>query len=169
VAIVADSLRPRIEDLDARAERDAARLRDRVPVFLGGAGVAALVATRAKCQVNENAELPAFANELPEADHNEIVGWGSGPDVPYTIVPIRDAAGAEHGRIAARFDITGALLEEVTDAMPDFRLPDGDVLLRLAAGVAYVDLLSVHLALQRQVDPTPVERIGELKRRMEAV
>ena len=26
-------------------------------------------------QLNENAKLPAFAAELPEADHNEIVGW----------------------------------------------------------------------------------------------
>lgn len=169
LATVADALGPRIDDLDTRAEQDASRLGGRVPVFVGGAGPAALVAARAKCQVNENAELPAFSSVLPEANHNEIVGWGSGPDVPYTLVPIRDAAAFEHDRIAARFDITGTLLEQVTDAMPEFRLPDGELLLRLAAGVAYVDLLSVHLALHRQVDPTPVERIGELKRRMAAV
>ncbi len=30
---------------------------------------------RWKTQINENAKLPAFAAELPEADHNEIVGW----------------------------------------------------------------------------------------------
>lgn len=169
LATVGDTLRPHMEGLDTRAEQDAERLAGRVPVFVGGAGAAALVATRAKCQVNENAELPAFANELPEANHNEIVGWGSGPDVPYTIVPIRDAVAGEHARVAARFEITGALLEQATDTMPDFRLPDGDLLFRLAAGVAYVDLLSVHLALQRGVDPTPVERIGELKRRMAEV
>ena len=28
-------------------------------------------------QINENAKVPAFAAELPEADHNEIVGWES--------------------------------------------------------------------------------------------
>ena len=32
-------------------------------------------AYRWKCEFNENAELPAFASMLPEADHNEIVGW----------------------------------------------------------------------------------------------
>ncbi len=26
-------------------------------------------------QVNENAKLPAFFSELPEADHNELCGW----------------------------------------------------------------------------------------------
>ena len=29
--------------------------------------------------MNENAKLPAFSSELPEADHNELAGWdGSG-------------------------------------------------------------------------------------------
>ena len=32
---------------------------------------------RWKCQFNENAELPAFASALPEADHNEVVGWAA--------------------------------------------------------------------------------------------
>lgn len=166
---VAESLAGRMASLDAKAVSDAERLRDRVPVFVGGVGVAALVAARGKCQINENAETPAFANELPEANHNEIVGWGGGPDVPYTIVPIRDAEVTEHPRVAARFDITGDLLADVADVVPGLRLPDGDLFVRLAAGVAYVDLLSVHLALQAGVDPTPVERISQLKRRMEAV
>ena len=33
------------------------------------------VAYRWKTQINENAKVPAFSAELPEADHNEIVGW----------------------------------------------------------------------------------------------
>jgi glucose/mannose-6-phosphate isomerase len=168
LARVAETLRPVMIELDDRAAADAQRLRDRVPVFVGGRGVAALVAARAKCQVNENAELPAFANEIPEANHNEIVGWGGGPDAAYTIVTIRDAAETEHARIAARFDISTDLLADVTDVGPAFRLPGGDLLTRLANGIAYVDLLSVHLALQRGVDPTPVTRIGDLKRRMES-
>ena len=169
LARVADTLGPAMPELDHRAAADAQRLRDRVPVFVGGRGVAALVAARAKCQVNENAEVPAFANEIPEANHNEIVGWGGGPDTAYTIVTIRDADETEHPRVAARFDISIDLLAAVADIGPGFRLPSSDLLARLANGVAYVDLLSVHLALQRGVDPSPVTRIGELKRRMEQV
>ena len=43
-----------------------------------GADLTAPVARRWKTQVNENAKLPAFFAELPEADHNEICGWAGG-------------------------------------------------------------------------------------------
>ena len=54
-----------------RRPRSTARL----PVVYG-ADLTAPVARRWKTQVNENAKLPAFFSELPEADHNEICGWG---------------------------------------------------------------------------------------------
>ena len=44
-----------------------------------GAGLTAPVAYRWKTQLNENAKIPAFAHELPELDHNEIVGWDGAP------------------------------------------------------------------------------------------
>ena len=34
------------------------------------------VARRWKAEINENAKLPAFFSELPEANHNELCGWG---------------------------------------------------------------------------------------------
>src|SRR3989442_8417993 len=37
------------------------------------------VATRWKTQFNENSEILAWASQFPEADHNEIVGWGGDP------------------------------------------------------------------------------------------
>ena len=40
-----------------------------------GCDLTAPVAYRWKTQVNENAKQHAFAHELPEIDHNEIVGW----------------------------------------------------------------------------------------------
>ena len=46
-----------------------------------GAGLAEAAAYRWKCQLNENAEVPAFWSVLPEADHNEVVGWGSAPEL----------------------------------------------------------------------------------------
>ena len=44
-----------------------------------GADLTAPVARRWKIQVNENAKLPAFYSELPEADHNELCGWDGAP------------------------------------------------------------------------------------------
>lgn len=59
---------------DAEAKRLARALHGSIPVITG-AGLTASVAYRWKCQINENAELPAFSSKLPEHDHNEIVGW----------------------------------------------------------------------------------------------
>ena len=46
-----------------------------------GAGLTAPAARRWKGQINENAKAPAFWNELPELDHNELMGWTSLPHV----------------------------------------------------------------------------------------
>ena len=60
----------------ARPSRSRARCTARVPV-IAGAGLTPPIAYRWKTQFNENAKLPAFAHELPELDHNEIVGWAA--------------------------------------------------------------------------------------------
>src|SRR4051812_8440959 len=59
---------------DSEAKAIARELHGTVPV-IAGAELAAAAAYRWKCQLNENAALPAFASVLPEADHNEVVGW----------------------------------------------------------------------------------------------
>ena len=65
--------------LQARAAEIAGRLDGTLPVVYG-ADLTAPVARRWKTQVNENAKLPAFFSELPEADHNEICGWAGGAE-----------------------------------------------------------------------------------------
>ena len=57
----------------------AERLDGSIPIIYG-ADLTVPVAYRWKTQINENAKLPAFSAELPEADHNEIVGWQGAQD-----------------------------------------------------------------------------------------
>ncbi len=65
---------------DGEAKTLARALHGTVPVIVG-AELAAAAAYRWKCQFNENAALPAFASVLPEADHNEVVGWAAARDL----------------------------------------------------------------------------------------
>ncbi len=147
------------------APRDvAAALVERVPLFVGGAGIGAVVVERARKQCNENAEVVAVASVLPEADHNEIVGWGGGPDVPFGLVEVVDIQ--EHARTAARFDITRTVAGDGMTFVHRLVLSGPSDLARLVAGVQFVDLVSVHLALLLDVDPTPVTRIDTLKQRL---
>ncbi|HEX2028379.1 MAG TPA: bifunctional phosphoglucose/phosphomannose isomerase [Nitriliruptorales bacterium] len=138
-----------------------------VPVFYGSVGWLAVAALRAKSQVNENAKRPAFWHELPELDHNEIVGWGALPEVcrRYGIVELRSAAD-EHTQVARRFTVTGEVVGDRVALWRSATFDGPTPLARFAAAVLFVDLLSVHLAFLEQQDPTPVEAISLLKRRL---
>ena len=94
---------------DSEAKALARALHGTVPV-IAGAGLTAPVAYRWKCQFNENAKLPAFAGELPELDHNEIVGWDAAPRaraLPAVFLEDSDA----HPRVAPRIELTRELIE----------------------------------------------------------
>lgn len=138
----------------------------RVPVWYGGRGVPALVAHRAKCQVNENAALPSFANELPELDHNEVVGWETPSDLTRVFACVQLRSDDEHPQVRRRIGATLDLVGDAFAEVHEHRLTGADPLARLAAGVLFVDLVSVHLALRTGTDPTPVRVIEELKRRI---
>lgn len=126
-----------------------------------GAGPTAPVAYRWKCQLNENAKIPAFAAELPEADHNEIVGWEGAPSVGrYRGVFLEDSD--QHPRTRQRIELTAKLIG--SDPPPVLLESQGkNPLERLLSLVLLGDLVSIYLAVLRGVDPTPVEVIERLK------
>jgi glucose/mannose-6-phosphate isomerase len=163
---LADLLRIwKVPDGDGEPRHLARSLGPRSPVFLGVGAVGSVVATRARNQVAENAERTALAAELPEADHNQLVGWaGSGTQGTCDLVLLRPAREepATERRVTATIDLARPGFREVHE----HRMVEGDVLEQVAAGFLFVDLLSVHLALLAGVDPTPIRAIDELKRRL---
>jgi glucose/mannose-6-phosphate isomerase len=155
-----------VQTSDNPVKQAAGELADLVPIFLGGRGVGELAAARGKCQVNENANRPAFCNVLPEANHNEVVGWEQLRDTTarFGLVEIRTLD--EHPQVAKRFEISRELTADAFGATLSFEAPGETWLQRLAAAVLWVDLLSVHLAFLGAVDPTPVRTIELLKQRI---
>ena len=67
-----------------------------IPIVYGSGGLGGVAALRWKQSVNENAKAPAFWNEYPELDHNEVCGWGRHgcPRQVFTLVELRH--GLEH-------------------------------------------------------------------------
>ena len=132
-----------------------------VPV-VHGAGTTTAIARRWKTQLNENAKLPAFWSELPEANHNEICAWERGTAAaPFAGVFLEDPD--QHPRIARRIDLTAAEVERA--GAPVLRVPArGETRLeRVLSLVMMGDLLSVQLAELEGIDPTPVEAIERFK------
>ena len=154
-------LREAVGGLRERATRIAERLEGTTPV-IHGAEQTAPIARRWKTQVNENAKLPAFFSELPEADHNEICGWGGGPE------GARDAAvlleGPEQNpRLRRRFELTAEAIAatgaEVVRVEAEGDTPTARMLWTVMLG----DLVSLELAAARGIDPLAVEAIDSLK------
>ena len=167
LAELRDELSPEVADDDNEAKTIARHLLNRLPIVYG-AGVTAPAARRWKGQLNENAETPAFFNELPELDHNELAGWATNPGVAGRafLVMLDDPEGDE--RLRRRLAFTASIMQPrvagVARVTARGVLPFARVL-----SSAYVgDYASLYLALLYGVDPSPVAAIEDLKARLAA-
>ncbi len=167
LAELRDELSPDVGDDDNEAKTIARRLAGCLPIVYG-AGVTAPAARRWKGQLNENAETPAFFNELPELDHNELAGWATNPGVAGRafLVLLDDPEGDE--RLRRRLAFTASIMQPrvagLTRVTARGVLPFARVL-----SSAYVgDYTSLYLAVLYGVDPSPVAAIEDLKARLAA-
>jgi glucose/mannose-6-phosphate isomerase len=139
----------------------ARSLHGTVPLLVGAEGAAA-AAYRWKTQFNENAELPAFVAPLPEADHNEIVGWPALRELGRFTCVLLDDTGA-HPRNVRRAELTARMAGEA--GLPVVRVPArGETALeRLVSLVLLGDLVSLYAAVLRGADPGDVAVLDRLK------
>jgi glucose/mannose-6-phosphate isomerase len=131
-------------------------------VCIYGAGPTAAAAYRWKCQINENSKLPSFSAELPEADHNEIVGWEGAPVAgKFIAVFLEDSD--QHPRTRRRIELTRELIEPQASGTIIVESRGDSPLARLMSLVLLGDLVSIYIAVLRGVDPKPVTVIDRLK------
>jgi glucose/mannose-6-phosphate isomerase len=143
--------------LQKRAEEIVAQLGDTVAVVTG-ADLTAPVARRWKTQINENAELPAFFSELPEADHNELCGWSGGE---LSTVMLEDSD--QHPRERRRFELTAELIRASGAEAVRIETNGETRIARLLWATMLGDLVSLRIAEARGIDPLPVTAIEGLK------
>ena len=149
------------DELIEQAAEIASRLEGTVPVIYG-CDLTAPVAYRWKTQINENAKQPAFTAELPEMDHNEIVGWapGAGTD-RFAAVFLEDSD--QHPRERERAALTAKLIEPAAAEVVRLETSGETRTARMLRAVMLGDLVSLNMAAARGVDPSPVEVIERLK------
>jgi glucose/mannose-6-phosphate isomerase len=154
---------------DSLAKTLARGLHGTIPV-VAGAGLTTPIAYRWKTQINENAKQPCFSHELPELDHNELVGWEGARDLDpparFSAVFLDDSDA--HPRVKERMALTERLI--APSAAVSFHLETrGETTIeRVISLVLLGDLVSIYLAALRGVDPGPVRLIEQLKAELAA-
>ena len=134
------------------AKQLAARLQGHLPVVYG-AGILTEVAHRWKTQLNENSKLWAFYEELPEANHNAIVGYGlPAGDRPGRLRGLPRGA-ALHPRVLLRYEFTRRPLDEAGVRARRWTPRGSSPLAQMLSAIFFGDYVSLYLAILDGVDP----------------
>jgi glucose/mannose-6-phosphate isomerase len=150
----------------SRAKALAHALQGTIPVITGS-GLTAPIAYRWKTQFNENAKSPAFAGELPEVDHNEIVGWRRTPGLGRLSAVFLDDCDL-HPRVRTRFELTRQLIAEGTAASELVESIGQTRTERLVSLVLLGDLVTLYLAILDGLDPAEIDVLISLKAALHA-
>jgi glucose/mannose-6-phosphate isomerase len=125
------------------------------------------VGVRWQNQINENAKMVAFAGEIPEMNHNQIVGWLGGDTVckckPVFIIP------SELEPTVKKMTLTTIQMFNEKGLDPIVVQLEGMTLLEnILYGIMLGDMVSFYLARLRGIDPSPVDVIVEFKKRIKS-
>lgn len=146
-----------------RAKQIAKRLLGKMPVLYGSSGTTETIALRWKCQLNENAKIPAFYSIFPELNHNETVGWELLKEVSKGFYLILFKDEDDHPQVKSRIDITESLISEQFDGSALIWTKGKTKLEKIVSTIYLGDFVSFYLAIMEGIDPSPVGRIIKLK------
>jgi glucose/mannose-6-phosphate isomerase len=156
-----------IEDnptLSNPAKRLAGMIFGKIPIIYAGPVLTDVVAVRWKGQICENSKNLAFANQFPEMNHNELVGWSEVME-PHAdrlvVILLRDAD--DHPKVRRRMNIVKDIIEKREVEVVDLHSMGETALERMFSLIQMGDFISYYLAVLNEVDPTPVHVIEQLK------
>jgi glucose/mannose-6-phosphate isomerase len=147
------------------AKQLARDLHGKLPSIFGS-GVLAPVARRWKGQFNENAKQWGLWDELPELNHNLVVGLAQPAEVRARMAAIFLRSKLDHPRVQTRWEVTEELFER--NDIPVYALDGrGDSALAQMFSLIHLgDYVSYYTAALNGEDPTPVSNIAYLKQRL---
>ncbi len=164
---LAGTLSPQVPLSQNQAKGLAVHLHDTLPVVYG-AGFLTAVARRWKTQLNENSKVWAFAEELPEANHNSAQGLALPGEVKGRVAVVFLHSSLLNPRTSQRFKVTQALLSQEGVKHYQVEAAGKTPLTQILSAVMVGDYVSYYLAMLNGVDPAATPALDWLKERMAA-
>ena len=144
----------------------AERVKERIPVIYADSSTLGVAAVRLKGQLAENSKILAWYNELPELNHNEIVGWENNADIFQRLFVLWLMDRDDHERVQHRQEITRTLLQEAGVDQIAISVPGNLFQERFLHMIHYGDWVSYWCAILHGTDPSPVVKIAHLKQEL---
>lgn len=125
------------------------------------------IATRWRQQLNENSKVIAREDLVSESNHNDIVGWSLNPEASknFSCILFRDKDN-ESLNMSTRLNFMKNLFEDSVANIIEIHPKGKSKLAKMMYTMCLGDFLSCYLAILRNIDPTPVDIITELKQRL---
>jgi len=147
------------------AKQLAVRLKDRLPMVYGG-GYLSEVARRWKGQFNENAKHWGAFEQMPELNHNAVVGYDWPGEMAEKIFVVMLRSSLDTPRNQVRFKVTAEILAHKGVACQAVHARGQSPLAQMLSAIHFGDYVSYYLTMLNGADPTPVETINYLKGRL---
>ena len=117
---------------------------------------------RFKNSLQENSKIHAITEDVIEACHNGIVSWNK----PSNIQPILIEGTDDHIKTKERWKILKEFFKKEEIEFKEVHSIEGDILSKVINLIYLLDYASIYKAVLSKIDPTPVEPIEFMKKRL---
>lgn len=142
----------------------AKEIYDTLPIIYGENESTSAIALRWKGQFCENSKMLAYHNEIPEMNHNEIVGWQENSQLLKKITILWVSDKSLNTRNSLRIDASSDILKNIPSLQKKIELDGGSFTERFIHLLHFGDWVSYWCALLHKTDPSPVNKIDVLKK-----
>lgn len=145
------------------SEELAKTIKGKIPIIYSTAPYLNTISRRWQNQFHENSKSMAFANVVPEMNHNEIVGWEQDTDLMKNMVVIFLENEDPHPRIRKRIELTKKIIQKKGAQVVELYTHGRTRLEKIFSLIVLGDWVSYYLAIYYKKDPIAIKNIDYLK------
>jgi len=119
-------------------------------------------AIRFKNSLQENAKIHAMAEDVIEACHNGVVSWKKKDNLCPILIEGKD----DYIKTKERWKIIKQFFDEKKINYKEIFSPSGGILTKVVYLIYLLDYASIYLAIKNKTDPTPIDSIDYIKKRI---